>query len=172
MTAFSLRWSYRPLSISLRKSVVVPVSGTTAPRNLPIPASNRFRPSKNTTSSPRDATSSFTSRGARCRPPPMMPFPSTRTSSGTPNVTISSRTRTRNRGKSLPVPFDHLKSMSRNGAYSRVRRLYVFTDSRDPPTVPLMPCGEMMIRPFSPSDSQSVCCQSRMASGSATGVKQ
>ena len=170
ITGLSLRWSYFPLSISATKSGVVSTSGMTAFLNLPMRASYALLPSKKTTSSPRSATSWLTSTGLRCTPPPMIPFSLTLISSGTPNVTISSRTRISIRGKSLPMPSDHLKSMVLKAGNSLVTRTYFLIDDNDPPTVPLMPSFEMMIRPLRSRRSQSARCHRRIASGSASGV--
>ena len=70
------------------------------------------------------------------------------------------------------MPVDHFMSRPLNPEYSRVARAYRFNASSSPPTVPLIPCGEMRMRPVSPSDDASACCHSRTASGSAIGVKR
>ena len=175
--------SKAPLSICLMKPWVVSTSGTTAPLKRPISASQALRPSKNTTSSPRDSTRALTSAGLRWTPPPITPSGPTLTSSGVPKATSSSRTFTDSFGKSTmrfqaarrslppfhsgwsssnPLPSDHFTVSDRdlNGGYSRVRLMYCLHASISPPTVPLMPWGETMIRPRSPRRSQSSRCQS------------
>ena len=152
------------------KSLVVEVSGTTASLNLPIFASKAFRPSKKTTS-PRSSTNRLTSSGLRCFPPPTTPLSSTFTSVGRPKVTSSALTFTLSLGKSESVPSDHLKSIPLKPSNSRVLRTYRLSADMAPPRVPLIPWSEIRIRPLRPSASQRSRCQSRIASGSAIGVK-
>ena len=171
-TGLPFRSSYLPDSISPMKSWVVRTSGTMAFLNLPISASMALRPSKKTTSSPRSSTSLFTSSGFRCTPPPITPFSSTFSSSGAPKATISSRTFTDRRGKSSAEPADHLNSIFLKPGNSRVRRTYCLQLASEPPTVPLMPCLLMRMRPLSSSCSHSARCHSITAVGSSIGVKQ
>ena len=166
--------SYLPLSISDIKSCVVRTSGTIAFLKRPTSASHQLRPSKKTTSSPRSATSSLTFSGVRCSPPPTTPDSSTSVSSASPNATSSSRSSSTPQfwkiSNFLPlVPDGQSHELVRVvHRHSRYHRSISHRDQTSlwfcagllarvisPPTVPLMPCLLMMMRPRRPRRSHS-----------------